>query len=158
VSGSGLDGSSSDLVAALTFQPWDNLSLSYEVRAEEDLSAINRQELFGSLTFDRFSVNAGYLNIAAEPNYGRVIGEEWAEGDVRIGLTEGWYLFGGGRYDIESSFLAKTTLGLEFDCECMNFKMAYTQTKDSAADKADHRIMLSIDLATLGGTSVSSKF
>jgi LPS-assembly protein len=158
VSGSGLDGSSSDLVAALTFQPWDNLSLSYEVRAEEDLSAINRQELFGSLTFDRFSVNAGYLNIAAEPNYGRVVGEEWAEGDVRVGLTEGWYLFGGGRYDIENNFFAKTTLGLEFDCDCMNFKMAYTQTRDTAADSADHRIMLSIDLATLGGTSVSSKF
>jgi LPS-assembly protein len=158
VSGSGLDGSSSDLVAALTFQPWDNLSLSYEVRAEENLSAINRQELFGSLTFDRFAVNAGYLSIAAEPSYGRVIAEEWAEGDVRVGLSDGWYLFGGGRYNIENSFFAKKTLGVEFDCDCMNFKMAYTQTKDTAADRADHRVMMSIDLATLGGTSVSSKF
>ncbi len=158
VAGSGLDGSSSDLVAALTVQPWDNMSLSYQVRAEEDLSAINRQEVFGSLTFDSFAINAGYMRIAAEPAYGRLVEEEWAEADMRLGLTEGWYLFGGARYDIENSFMAKQTLGLEFDCECMNFKMAYSATKDDKASAADHRVMFSIDLATLGGSSVSGKF
>lgn len=158
VSGSGLDGSKSDLVGALTFQPWDNMSLSYQVRAEEDLSAINRQEAFGSLTFDSFNINAGYLNIAAEPAYGRLVDEQWAEADMRVRLTEGWYLFGGARYDIENSFLAKQKLGLEFDCDCMNFKMTYSSSKDSASANFDHRVMLSIDLATLGGTSVSSKF
>lgn len=158
VTGSGLDGSKSDLVAALTFQPWDNLSLSYQVRAEEDLSAINRQEAFGSLTFDSFSINAGYLNIAAEPAYGRLLDEQWAEADVRIGLSEGWYLFGGGRYDIENSYFAKQTLGFEFDCDCMNFKVAYSSNKTSPIDSTDHRVMLSLDLATLGGSSVSTKF
>jgi LPS-assembly protein len=158
VAGSGLDGSSSDLVAALTVQPWDNLSLSYQVRAEEDLSAINRQEVFGSLTFDSFSLNAGYMRIAAEPAYGRLFEEEWAEADMRLGLKDGWYLFGGARYDIENSFTAKKTLGLEFDCECMNFKMAYSSTKDSKISNTDHRVMFSIDLATLGGSSVAAKF
>lgn len=158
VAGSGLDGSSSDLVAALTFQPWDNISLSYEMRAEEDLSAINRQEVFGSLTFDRFSINAGYLSIAAEPSYGRLTDEQWTEADVRVGLTEGWYAFGGARYDIKKDFFPTRTLGLEFDCECMNFKMAYSASQDSKISTTDHRVMLSIDLATLGGTSVSSKF
>ncbi len=158
VTGSGLDGSKSDLVGALTFQPWDNISLSYQIRAEEDLSAINRQEAFGSLTFDSFSINAGYLSIAAEPAYGRLKDERWAEADARVALTEGWYLFGGARYDIENSFLAKQTIGLEFDCDCMNAKLAYSGTKNSAAEQKDHRVMLSIDLATLGGSSVSSKF
>jgi LPS-assembly protein len=158
VMGSGLDGSKSDLVGALTFQPWDNVSLSYQVRAEEDLSAINRQEAFGSLTFDSFTLNAGYLNIAAEPAYGRLKKEQWAEADARIGLTEGWYLFGGARYDIEDSFFAKQTLGLEFDCDCMNFKLAYSSNRDSAVSNRDHRVMLSLDLATLGGSSVSTKF
>ncbi len=158
VAGSGLDGSKSDLVGALTLQPWDSFSLSYQVRAEEDLSAINRQEVFGSLTFDRFSLNAGYMNIAAEPAYGRLLDEEWAEADARLALTDGWYVFGGARYDIENSFMNRRTLGLEFDCECMNFKMAYSSTRDSKFEELDHRVMLSIDLATLGGTSVSSKF
>jgi hypothetical protein len=49
-------------------------------------------------------------------------------------------------------------LGLEFDCECMNFKMAYSALRDNKFDETDHRVMFSIDLATLGGTSLSSKF
>jgi LPS-assembly protein len=158
VAGSGLDGSSSDLVAALTFQPWDNATFSYQVRAEEDLSRINRQELFGSLTFDSFALNAGYLNIAAEPAYGRVSDEQWLEGDMRLALSDGWYLFGGARYDIENDFLAKHAVGLEFDCQCMNFKMSYSSYKDSAIETRDHRVMFSIDLATLGGTRVGTKF
>lgn len=158
VTGSGLDGSKSDLVAALTFQPWDELSLSYQVRAEEDLSAVNRQEAFGSLTFDSFSVNAGYINIAAEPAYGRLLDEQWAEADARVALSQGWYLFGGTRYDIENSYFARQTLGLEFDCDCMNFKMSYSASKGGATENRDHRVMFSLDLATLGGSSVSSKF
>jgi LPS-assembly protein len=158
VTGSGLDGSKSDLVGALTFQPWDELSLSYQVRAEEDLSAINRQEAFASLTFDSFSINAGYLSIAAEPAYGRLVNEQWAEADARVALSQGWYLFGGTRYDIENTYFARQTLGLEFDCDCMNFKMSYSASKDSAAATRDHRVMVSIDLATLGGTSLAGKF
>jgi LPS-assembly protein len=156
--GSGLEGSSSDLVGAFLFQPWDNVSLSYEVRAEEDLSAINRQEAMLSLTFDRFTLNAGYLNINAEPAYGRPLDEQWAEFDARVGLSEGWYLFGGARYDIENSNLISRTAGIEFDCDCMNAKLAYTGTDDEDTGDTDHRIMFSIDLATLGGTKVSTGF
>jgi LPS-assembly protein len=75
-----------------------------------------------------------------------------------VGLQDGWYLFGGGRFDIENNYLARSTLGLEFDCECMNFKMAYSSSKDGVTESTDHRVMVSIDLATLGGTAVSSKF
>lgn len=158
VAGSGLDGSSSDLVAAFTVQPWDELSLSYEVRAEEDLSQVNRQEAQASLTFDSISGNLGYLFINQEPAYGRMVDEEWFEADARVGLTEGWYLFGGLRYDIENSDVDYRTVGVEFDCDCMNFKLAYTGRDDDDLNKVDHRIMMSIDFATLGGTKVSAGF
>ncbi len=156
--GSGLEGSSSDLVGAVLFQPWDSLSLSYEIRAEEDLSEINRQAAMLSLTFDRFTLNAGYLDINAEAAYGRPVDEQWAEIDARLGVTEGWYLFGGARYDIENSDLVSRTVGIEFDCDCMNFKLAYTGTDDQDTGNTDHRVMLSIDFATLGGTKVSTGF
>ena len=158
VSTSGLEGSSSDLVGAVLLQPWDNLSLSYQLRMEEDLSAINRQEAMLSLTFDRIAFNAGYLDIAAEPAYGRLVDEQWAEADVRVGLNEAWYLFGGARYDIERNQFASTTAGLEFDCECMNFKLAYTGQESTETGETDHRVSMSIDFATLGGTRVSKGF
>ncbi len=158
VSGSGLDGSQSDLVAALSLQPWDELSLSYEIRAEEDLSQINRQEAQLSLTLDRFSGNVAYSFINQEPAYGRTLDEEWVQADARIGLTEGWYVFGGMRYDIENADVDWRTVGLEFDCQCMNFKVAYTGKDDDTTNEVDHRVMMSIDFATLGGTSVSAGF
>ncbi len=158
VAGSGLDGSQSDLVGAITFQPWDELSLSYEIRAEEDLSRINRQEAQFSLTLDRFAGNVGYLFINREPAYGRIVDEEWVEADARVGLTEGWYLFGGLRYDIQNTDVDWRTVGVEFDCQCMNFKLAYTGRDDDTIDKVDHRVMMSIDFATLGGTSLSTGF
>lgn len=158
VAGSGLDGSSSDLVAAFTVQPWDELGFSYEVRAEEDLSQINRQEAQASLTFDSISGNLGYLFINQEPAYGRMVDEEWFEADARVGLTEGWYLFGGLRFDIENNDVDYRTVGVEFDCDCMNFKFAYTGRDDDDLNKVDHRVMLSIDFATLGKTKVSAGF
>ncbi len=51
----GLEGTSSDLVGADAWQPWDSVRLSYQARLEEDLSDINVQEVALSLNFDRFS-------------------------------------------------------------------------------------------------------
>jgi LPS-assembly protein len=158
VSGSGLDGSQSDLVAALTVQPWSLMSLAYEVRAEEDLSRINRQQANLGLTFDRFAGNLGYAFINAEPAYGRILDEQWVQADGRVSLNDGWSLFGGLRYDLETTSVDWRTVGVEFDCQCMNFKLAYTGAEDDTTKETDHRIMMSIDLATLGGTSFSSGF
>jgi LPS-assembly protein len=156
--GSGLEGSHSDLVGALLLQPWDSLSLSYQLRVEEDLSAINRQELLASLSFDRFAVNAGYLDIAAEPAYGRIDREQWVEGDARVGLSEGWYLFGGTRYDLETDKFSAVAAGVEFDCTCMNFKLTYTADQDEDTGEMDRRLMMSFDFATLGKTKFSAGF
>jgi LPS-assembly protein len=158
VAGSGLSGENSDIVGNIVYQPWSNFSLSYEARILNDFSALDRQEALASLTLDKFSANLGYLNIAAEPNYGRIRAENWAQGDVKIGLDDGWSVFGGLTYDIGYSQLTRKTLGLEFDCECMNFKVAYTGTVDPTDLSKEDRVMLSLELATLGKAAVSSTF
>ena len=158
VVGSGLDTAQSDWVGALTLQPWDAVTLSYEARAKQDFSAINRQEASASLTFDRISANLGYLNFGAEPAYGRNLPEHWVSSDLKYRMTAGWYVFGGFAYDFQNDVLTRKTAGLEFDCDCMNFKVAYTGTDDAITRVQENRIMLSVDFATLGGTSVLAKF
>jgi LPS-assembly protein len=158
VAGSGLSTNQSDIVGALTVQPWEALSISYEARAKQDLSQLTRQEATASLTFDRIAANLSYLNFGAEPAYGRIRPEHWISGDVKYQMTEGWYVFGGLGYDVYNSVLTRKSAGLEFDCDCMNFKVAYTGTDDAITRETENRFMLSINLATLGGTSVSSKF
>ena len=80
------------------------------------------------------------------------------QADGSVALADGWSLFGGLRYDLETTNVDWRTIGVEFDCQCMNFKLAYTGADDDITNKTDHRIMMSIDLATLGGTSFSSGF
>ncbi len=158
VNGSGLADNESDLVGAIVFQPWSALSLSYEARVKEDFSALNRQELTASLSFDRFYANVNYIDFAAEPNYGRKTRENWVTSDARIGLSEGWNLFGGLTYDLATNVMSRKTVGVEFDCKCMNFKFYYQGTVDSVSLATDNRVMLSIELATIGKTGINAAF
>jgi LPS-assembly protein len=158
VEGSGLEGSSSDLVAALAVSPFNGFSMGYEGRLEEDFSEFNRHELTAGLSFDRFTANAGYLFIREEPSYGRLRSEEFTQANVRYGLTDGWYVFGGASYDLQNEYFRNKNIGIEFDCDCLNAKLSYAQVKGSRNDKTDHRIFFAIDFATLGGTSVATRF
>ncbi len=156
--GSGLDGANSDIVAAVAVSPLSGISFSYEGRVEEDLSAINRQEVKLGLSFDRFSGNAGYLFIDKEPAYGRKATEELASANARVSVGNGWYVTGNMNFDLQDDFFKTRGLGLEFDCECMNAKFAYTQVKASIDSNIDHRLLMSVNFATLGGTSFSSRY
>jgi LPS-assembly protein len=156
--GSGLSNSRSDLVGGLVVQPWENLTLSYEARVADDFSKINRQEASASLNFDSFSTNLSYLNFGAEPLYGRIKPEHWVSGDVKFNVKDGWYVFGGMSYDFYNSYITRKTVGVEFDCDCMNFKLAYTGSQDPTTLIDSNTIMASIAFATLGGTSAAVKF
>jgi lipopolysaccharide assembly outer membrane protein LptD (OstA) len=74
-------------------------------------------------------------------------------------FRDGWNVFGGFRYDLaDDEFLSKSA-GIGFDCDCMKAKLTYTESRTTEVDSStDHRIMLSVDLRTLGGTSVSAGF
>ncbi len=155
---SGLDGAKSDLVAAVSASPYSWLNLSYQGRLEEDLSEFNRHEALAGLSFDRITGQIGYQFIDAEPLYGREHEEEFVFASARYEVSDGWYAFGGLNYDLEDDFLRHHSIGIEFDCDCMNAKLAYSRSKSSDTDNPEHRVMFSIDLATIGGTSFSSRF
>ena len=158
VNGSGLADNESDLVGAVIFQPWSMLSLSYETRVKDNFSAINRQEMVASLSFDRFTSNVSYLDFGAEPAYGRNFREQWVSNDSRLTLSDGWSVFGGMTYDFTTGVMTRKTAGLEFDCKCMNFKAYYSGYQDSITKVIDNRVMMSIEFATLGKTGLSAAF
>jgi len=155
VDGSGLADNESDFVGSFVVQPISNLSLAYEARMKNDLSAFNRQEVVASLSFDRFSGSLSYLDFAAQPDYGQPLPTHWVSGDTKLGLGRGWSFFGGMTYDFTTSIITRKTAGFEFDCRCMNFKAYYAEVQDSITLGTDERLMMSIELATLGKTSAS---
>ena len=150
VAGSGLDGTASDLVGALAFQLNESVSLSYQARIEEDLSRINVQEASIGLTFDRISSALSYADIAAAANYGRPDREQQIWGDARYRLSEAWSLFGNFRYDFEGKQFMNKTIGIAFECDCMNAHVSYTESLEDSGS-TERRIELGVELRTIGG-------
>jgi LPS-assembly protein len=154
---SGLDGTKSDLVGAMVFQPWDNLELSYQARVEEDLSKINVQEAFANYTLDRFSTSLGYINVGSAPTAGRANAIEQVEANTSFKFTEAWSLFGGIKYDLNNDQFLSKTAGVAFDCDCMGATLSYTETNSiDLGTSTDRTLRLSVELRTIGKTSVSA--
>ena len=61
--GSGLDGTSSDMVGAIALQFSPHVTLGYQARWEEDFSRINVQEASLGLNFGKFSGSLSYADV-----------------------------------------------------------------------------------------------
>jgi LPS-assembly protein len=152
--GSGLEGTSSDLVGAVALQMSEHAAFGYQARVEEDLSRINVQEATLGLTFDQFSGSLSYADIAAAANYGRPDDAQqiWADGTYRF--NEVWSVFGGLRYDLEESKVMEQSAGVAFECDCMRAELHYSMSRDGefgpGNDGTEHRIELGLELRTIG--------
>ncbi|MBP0645031.1 LPS assembly protein LptD, partial [Mycobacterium tuberculosis] len=67
---SGLDKTRSDYVARVTYQPNRTYTFSASTRLDEATANVQRLELEGSASFDRWSVSMIYGNYAAQPELG----------------------------------------------------------------------------------------
>ncbi len=101
----------------------------------------------------------GYADIAAAPNYGRPDHEEQIWSDARLRLGAGWSVFGGVRYDLEYDDFVQKSLGLAFNCDCMNAELRYAEklTADNA-NPIERSIFLSVSFRTLGAASAGLSF
>ncbi|MGB9144017.1 MAG: LPS assembly protein LptD [Aestuariivirga sp.] len=154
---SGLDGTKSDLVGAVVFQPWDSLGLSYQARVEEDLSNINVQEAFANFTMDSLSASLGYVYLDSAPSAGRIDTIEQIESDASYRFSEAWSLFGGIKYDLRNDLFLSKSAGIAFDCDCMSAKLTYSETNTTeVGNQTDRTLKLSVELRTIGQTGFST--
>ena len=150
VAGSGLDGTASDLVGALALQLNENVSFGYQARIEENLTRINVQETTIGLTLDRISGSLSYADIAAAANYGRPDREQQIWGDAKYMLGDAWSLFGNFRYDLEGNQFMSKTIGVAFECDCMNAHLSISENLEDSGS-TERKIELGIELRTIGG-------
>jgi LPS-assembly protein len=156
--GSGLEDVRSDLVGAITWQPWEMLGFSYQIRTAEDLSDVNVQQAGVSLTFDRISGSIHYVDVDAEPYYGRPEPEQQVWATAAWNFVPGWTLYGGARYDIEGSQMIKDMVGIGYDCDCFNFKLLYKEDYTNGGQPGDdigRSIIFTVDLKSLTGQGES---
>ena len=152
--GSGLDGTSSDMVGAIALQFNPNITLGYQARWEEDFSHINVQEASLGLNFSKFSGSLSYADISAAANYGRPDNEKQIWGDARYYFSDAWSVFGSARYDVQNAKPMGESLGVTFDCDCMKadlvYSMSHTDQFGVSDNGTEYRLDLSVELRTIG--------
>ena len=152
--GSGLDGTSSDMVGAIALQFSPHVTLGYQARWEEDFSSINVQEASLGLNFGKFSGSLSYADVSAAANYGRPDNEEQIWGDARYLLSDTWSVFGSARYDLKDGKPLGESLGVTYDCDCMKAQLVYSMSHTDEFGVSDngteYRIDLSVELRTIG--------
>ena len=155
---SGLEGTYSDFVAGISLAPIDGLQFTYQVRADERSLDIRSQEAGLSFTAGRLTASASYVDVDAEPAYGRPRREEqiWSTADFSLG--GGLSIFGGARYDLVDDKLVRALAGVGYECDCFTAKVFYKfdNTSDNEFDGSSHSIFLSVDFHTLGGATVGT--
>jgi LPS-assembly protein len=144
--GSGLEDAHSDLVTAIAFQPWEHLRLTYQARFDHDSLKPAVQDAGADMIFDRWTLSGGLSDVEEAAEYGRPTEELQAWTYATLQLIGGWSVFGGLRYDFEQDMSTYETIGLAFNCDCFNFKVAYVSNDnedDGDLDKS-HSVMFTV--------------
>ncbi|HEY7764456.1 MAG TPA: LPS-assembly protein LptD [Aestuariivirgaceae bacterium] len=150
--GSGLEGTQSDIVAALAFQPWDHLRFTYQARFDHGELDPAVQDTGIDLAYDSWTLSAGLSDVEAAPAYGRPTDELQAWAYATLPLRGGWSVFGGLRYDFEQDVSTYETFGLAFNCDCLNFRIAYVSNDDEEEGDLDksHSVLFTVNFKGLG--------
>jgi LPS-assembly protein len=111
-----------------------------------------------SLTFDRISGSLNYLDLDAEPFYGRTENERQIWGNVKYTFENGWSVFSGMRFDLKESDLLEDNFGIGYENECTSIALTYKEDYQSdISDSVERSVFLRVELKTLGTASVGSQ-
>jgi LPS-assembly protein len=157
IDNSGLAGTRSDIVGALAWQMNEHFTLNYQARLEQDLSGINVQEGGFSLAFDKISGSLNYIDVDAEPFYGREEAERQVWGNISYTFDEGWSIFGGARFDLKSSRLLEDNFGVGYEDECTRIALTYSEDYESEiSDDVERSVFFQVELKTLGSAGIGT--
>jgi len=153
---SGLDTRLSDYVARFAYEPNKTYQFISRFRFDKDDFSVQRMELEGRATFDRWSVSATYGDYAAQPLIGFLDRRQGILGTATYKFDANWTLLGGARYNIVADKFDQTRIGIGYVDDCLILAVNYiTNYTYSGNPGVDHTIMLQLSLRTLGGVSVS---
>ena len=157
VTGSGLDDTFSDLVAAVWLQPIENYKLSYQARFDPESLAIREQDIGVSATYSRLKTALNYVKVDKAVAYGLSKDLQQIWGSAELDLGRGISVFGGGRYDLVSDQFIDRHAGLGFNCDCAKVRFRYKEEFLTDRDTVrDRSFLLDVELVTLGSSSLGS--
>lgn len=154
--GSGLDGVSSDWLAAWQFQNAEGLTVTNRLLADDTLK-LTKAELLLTVQKPRYGLDAGYLYHKADPAEGRVLPTKELVFDGRVAMGQaGWEAQLTNRYDVVAKRAANAGLGLTFRNECLAVDLSLSRRFTSSTSvKPTTSFSVSLELLGFGGSSPS---
>ncbi|GLS32383.1 LPS-assembly protein [Mesorhizobium albiziae] len=156
---SGLETDTSDYVGLAGFSSPSGLSASISGRFDEQTFEIRRAEAKAGYSIDRFSVNAKYAFIQAQPLYGFPDDRREMTLGATAKINENWKTFGSATYDFEADTVVRDSVGFTYDDGvCFLFSLTMSETRDRFTRDTSQSIGFNISFRTLGdfGTDSSS--
>ncbi|MEZ5868132.1 MAG: LPS assembly protein LptD [Defluviimonas denitrificans] len=156
--GSGLDGRSSDWLVSAQLQTDGGLSVQNRVLFDNGFD-VSRNELNFGLVTDRYSVDAGYLWMVADPAEGRPTATSELVLDAGWDMANNWRGQLAGRYDFNSQRAARAEFGLSYLSECVAVDLSLSRRFTSSTSvAASTDFNLSVSLVGFGaGTGGSAR-
>lgn len=152
--GSGLDGISSDWLAAWQFQNSAGLALTNRLVLDDAMKP-TKAELRIGLEKDRYGIQAGYLFVKADPDENRAIATKELVFDGRLALGRaGWTAKVSNRFDIVANRASKAAVGLAFRNECLSVDLSLSRrftSSTSVSPTTDFAV--SLELLGFGGST-----
>ena len=151
--GSGLDKSRSDYVGRFSYQPDRIYTFTTRARFDSDSFEVRQFEAEARASFDRFSISLLYGKYDAQPQLGFLERREGLLASGSYKISQNWVANGAVRYDIDAHEVVGTQFGLGYIDDCILIGLNYiTNYAYSGNVTKDQRILLQLNLRTLGGT------
>jgi len=152
--GSGLDTTRSDYVARVAYSPDSIYTFISRFLFDHDTFEAKRIEVEGRATFDRWQLTAIYGDYAAQPQIGFLSPRQAITGQVTFKFTQNWSVLASARYDLEAHQINQHRVGLGYIDDCFAISLNYiTDYNYNGTTTTDNKVMLVINLRTVGGTS-----
>ena len=154
--GSGLDGRSSDWLVSAQLRTNGGLSVQNRVLFDNGFD-VSRNELNFGLARDRYSVDAGYLWMVADPAEGRPTATSELVLDAGWDMANNWRGQLAGRYDFNLQRAARAQIGLSYRSECAVVDLSLSRRFTSSTSvAASTDFNLSVSLVGFGAGSGGS--
>lgn len=151
--GSGLDGFSSDWLAAFEVALPNRLSLISRSLIDDNFS-LTRNETLVRYQNDRFNISTGYLWLTPEPALSRLTKtSEWTF-DAAFKINDTWSGDARWRYDLHRNAAAEAGFGLTYSNECVDVDLSLSHRFTSSTNvKPTTSVGMTISLTGFGRKS-----
>jgi LPS-assembly protein len=153
---SGLATARSDYVARVAYSPDSVYTVISRFLFDHDTFEARRVEVEGRATFDRWQLGALYGNYDAQPEIGFLQRRQAVTGQLTFKFTQNWSTLASARYDLEAHQINQHRVGLGYIDDCFAVSLNYiTDYNYNGTTMTDNKVLLIINLRTIGGTSFS---